>query len=101
MEPHALFQVLQMLLRLLVYTFIGKGILALMAGPAHRNNVVWRFLDAVTRPVWRLTRALVPRFIGDRAITPLAVLLLLLANMGLYILFHAQGWFPARGSGAA
>ena len=99
MESYALFQVLQMLLRLLVYTFIGKGALALIAGPAHRDNVVWRFLDAITRPIWCLTRWLAPRFIGDRAIAPLAVVLLLLANIGLYILLHALGWITARGIG--
>lgn len=101
METYALFQVLQMALRLLAYTFIGKGLLALMVGPAHRSNVVWRFLDTITRPVWQLTRRLAPGFIGDRAIAPLAVLLLILCNLGLYMLFHAQGWITTRGSGGA
>lgn len=101
MEAYALFQVLQMALRLLAYTFIGKGLLALMVGPAHGENVVWRFLDAITRPVWRLTRRLAPGFIGDRAIAPLAVLLLLLCNLGLYMLFHALGWISARGRAGA
>jgi len=99
MDPYALFQVLQLLLRLLVYTFIGKGMLALIAGPRHGENVVWRFMDAITRPVWRLTRWLAPSFIGDRAIPVMAVALLLLANLGLYILFHTQGWVSVGGIG--
>ncbi|MCP5278975.1 MAG: hypothetical protein H6935_11520 [Thiobacillus sp.] len=101
MEAFALFQVLQMVLRLLAYTFIGKGLLALIAGPAYRDNVVWRFFETITRPFWRLTRWLAPRFIADRFISPLAVALLLLSNLGLYMLFHSQGWLGARGNGAA
>lgn len=101
MEASALFQVLQMVLRLMAYTFIGKALLALIAGPAYRDNVVWRFFDAITRPVWHLTRWLAPRLIGDRFISPLAVVLLLLSNLGLYMLFHSQGWLGARSTGAA
>jgi hypothetical protein len=101
MDMYALFQVMQMLIRLLIYTFIGKGLLVLLAGPAYQENVVWRFLDAVTRPVWLLTRRLAPGCIGDRAIAPLAVVLLILSNLGLYMLFHAQGWITAWESGGA
>lgn len=97
---YALFQAMQMLIRLLVYTFIGQGLLALLVGPAYRENVVWRFFEAITRPAWRLTRGLAPRRIGDRAIAPLAVLLLLLANIGLYMLFYSQGWITTGGNAA-
>jgi uncharacterized protein YggT (Ycf19 family) len=94
---YALFQIVQLVLRLLIYTFIGKGLLAFLAGQAYRNNVVWRFFDAITRPVWRLTRAITPRFVGDGAITFLAVLLLIIVNIGLYMFFHNQGWItPPR-----
>lgn len=94
---YALFQVVQLLLRLLVYTFIGKGLLALLAGNRYRENTVWRFFDAITRPLWRLTRAVTPRFIDDIAIAYLAVLLLVALNIGLYMLFHSQGWItPPR-----
>ncbi|MDD3528317.1 MAG: hypothetical protein PHS77_00430 [Gallionellaceae bacterium] len=100
MEPYALFQVAQLLLRLLIYTFIGKGLLALLAGPKHRDNAIWRLFDAVTRPVWRLTRAITPRRIHDAAIAWLAVFLLLALNLALYMLFHSQGWLtPPRGAG--
>ena len=99
---YALFQVVQLVLRLLVYTFIGKGLLALLAGKAYRDNVVWRFFDAVTRPAWRLTRAVAPRFIHDAAIAWLAVLLLVALNIGLYMLFYSQGWItPPRATGPA
>ncbi|TCJ12829.1 YggT family protein [Parasulfuritortus cantonensis] len=102
MDANALFQVIQLILRLLIYTFIGKGLLALLAGPGYRDNAVWRFFEAVTRPAWRLTRTLAPRFVRDGAIAWLAVFLLILANLCLYMLFHYLGWLtPPRGAGPA
>ena len=99
---YVLFQVVQLLIRLLIDTFIGKGLLALLAGAHHRENVVWRFFDAITRPVRRLTRALAPRFIHDGGIGFLAVFLLIALNIGLYMLFHSQGWItPPRAAGPA
>lgn len=92
MDMYALFQIAQLALRLLIYSFLGKGLMTLLAGAGHRENVVWRFFDAATRPAWRLTRRLAPRFVGDAAIGPLAVFLLLALNLGLYMLFYSQGW---------
>jgi uncharacterized protein YggT (Ycf19 family) len=92
MDMYAVFQVVQLLLRLLIYTFIGKALLALLAGSGYRENVIWRFFDALTGPVWRLVRALAPRFIPDPAVGPLAVFLLIALNLGLYMLFYSQGW---------
>lgn len=89
---YALFQIIQLLIRLLIYTFIGKGLLALLVGGRYRENTVWRFFDAITRPIWRLTRAISPRFIDDIAIAYLAVFLLIALNIGLYMYFHSQGW---------
>jgi hypothetical protein len=88
----ALFQLVQLLLRLLIYTFIGKGVLALLVGTSYRDNTVWRFFDSITSPVWRLTRCLTPSRIPDTAIAWLAVLLLLALNLCLYMFFYSQGW---------
>lgn len=97
MDMYALFQIVQLLIRLLIYTFIGKSVLALLVGEGHRNNPVWRLFEAVTRPVWRLVRGVAPRFVPDAAISVLAVCLLIALNLGLYVLFYRQGWItPTR-----
>lgn len=94
---YALFQIVQLVLRLLIYTFVGKGALALIVGAGHRENPIWRLFDAVTRPAWSLTRAVTPRFVGDAAVSYLAVFLLLAVNLGMYMFFYSQGWIrPLR-----
>ena len=101
MEMYSLFQIIQLMLRLLVYTIIGKGLLARLAGSQYQDNFIWRFFDTITRPIWRLTRAITPGFVADAAISFLAVLLLIALNLGLYMLFYSQGWItPPRASPA-
>ena len=97
MDPYSLFQVVQLLLRLLIYTFLGQGVLGLMLGPRRLENGVWQAMDKLTRPLWRLTRRLTPAFIGDRAISLLTLCGLLAVNLALYMVFHALGWIPSRG----
>ncbi|MFZ5482953.1 MAG: hypothetical protein ACOZB0_01875 [Pseudomonadota bacterium] len=95
MSGYALFQGLQMLLRLWVYSLLGQGLLAWLAGPGYRDNAIWRLFNGVTWPVRRLTRALLPARVPDRMIGPFAVLFLLGLNLALYMLFHSQGWLAA------
>jgi hypothetical protein len=105
LDTYALFQILQLAIRLLIYTFIGKALLAVLAGAAYRENPVWRLFDAVTRPVWTATRAVMPRRLPDAMIGGLAVFLLIALNIGLYMLFYSQGWItpppPPAGRAAA
>jgi len=96
-DPNALFQVSQMFIRLLIYTFIGKALLTVLAGANYRANPVWRLFDAVTRPVWRLTRTIAPGWVHDTAIGLLSVVLLIALNLGLYMLFHSLGWIAPLG----
>lgn len=93
---YAVFQIAQLLIRLLIYTYIGKALLGLLAGARQRENVVWRFFDAITRPTSRLTRALLPRVVPDRAMGLFAVAGLLLLNLVLYMVFYSQGWLTRR-----
>ena len=101
MDMYAFYQVLQLLIRLLIYTFIGQGLLVVLAGQRYRENFVYRFFDKITRPFWRATRWLAPRFINDAAIGLLTIFLLVALNIGLYMLFYSQGWItPPRSDGS-
>ena len=94
---YAAYQVIQLILRLLVYTFIGKWLLRRLAGPGYRANPVWRLFDIVTRPIWRFTRMIMPAIVPDSAIGAVTILLLLAANLALYMLFFSQGWLDPTG----
>lgn len=59
----------------LALTMLGQGLLWLIAGSARENNFVYKLFSAVTRPVMRLARLLMPRFVLDRYIWMVAVLL--------------------------
>lgn len=62
---------------ILVLTFLGQGVLWLIAGQARENNFVYKLFSAVTRPVMWIARAIMPRFVLDRHVWMVAVLLVL------------------------
>ena len=62
---------------ILIFSLVGQGILWLIAGRSRDTNFVYRMLAAVTRPVMWLARLLTPRFVLDRHIWLVALLLVL------------------------
>jgi hypothetical protein len=63
---------------LLALCLVGQGALWLLAGHAREQNLVYRMFAAVTRPVMRMARWLMPRFVLDRHIWLVALLIVLL-----------------------
>ncbi len=100
MEPYALFQLIQLLLRLLIYTFVGKALLVLLAGAGYRTNPVWRLFDKATAPVRAVVRWLAPHRLSERWFDLLAILLLLTLNLILYMAFYSQGWISPPSAAA-
>lgn len=70
--------ILKAISEILALSFIGQGLLWLIAGRARESNFVYRLFAAVTHPVMRLARALTPRFVLDRHTWLVAVLLVVL-----------------------
>lgn len=90
-----LYQMLSLLIGVLMWTLIGQGLLALILGERRRQNVVYRFMAAITRPILWLTRRITPRLVLDRHLGWMALFLLLLLRIALYMFFYAQGWIPS------
>ncbi|HEX5637816.1 MAG TPA: hypothetical protein VFY78_12050 [Gammaproteobacteria bacterium] len=44
---------------------LGQGLIGLLAGKAKQGNFVYRIFLVITTPIYRLARALSPRFIAD------------------------------------
>src|SRR5215212_6824768 len=65
---------------------LGQAALFVLAGSRREGNFVYGLLKAVTRPIFRATRFIAPRFVVDAHIGFLALFLLLLNEAILIIL---------------
>lgn len=59
------------------WALIGQGLLALLAGKARQQNLVYQVFQIVTSPVVKAVRAITPRFILDHHIPFVAFFLLM------------------------
>jgi len=71
-----LVSVLRTLVEVAGFALLGQGLLALLAGKYREDNVFYRVLRIVTRPVVRAVRFIAPRFILDAHVPVLAFFLL-------------------------
>jgi hypothetical protein len=62
---------------IVAFSMLGQGILYLIAGKRRETNFVYRMFTAITRPVMRFARMIMPRFVLDRHIWMVAVLIVL------------------------
>lgn len=72
-----LVSILKAISEILILSLVGQGLLWLIAGRARESNFVYRMFATVTRPVMRLARIVTPRFVLDRHIWMVAVLIVL------------------------
>ncbi len=72
-----LISIIKAISEILVLTLLGQGVLWLIAGKARESNFVYKLFAVVTRPVMRLARLIMPRFVLDRHIWMVAVLIVL------------------------
>jgi uncharacterized protein YggT (Ycf19 family) len=78
--------ILRVLIEVAGYSLIGQGLLAVLAGAGREQNVFYRILKTITRPVIQLTRAITPRFIVDAHIPFVAFFLLFWLWIALAVL---------------
>ena len=71
------FSILKAFSEIVALSLIGQGLMRLIAGKSCENNFAYRMFSAVTRPVMRLARAITPRFVPDRYVWLVAVLIVL------------------------
>jgi len=57
--------------------FLGQGVLWVITGAKHDQNMVYKLFKTVTSPVMRLTRTITPRIIIDAHIWLVAFFLLM------------------------
>lgn len=71
---------------LLLLTLLGQGALWLLAGTRRDDNLIYGAFSRVGRPLLGLCRWALPRFVPDRWIPVLTVLLLLLLELLLIVI---------------
>lgn len=95
MTPFQLFQFLQLVLGAMMWTLVGQALLALLLREQRHSNPIYQVMNWVTWLPRTTARALAPGVIVDTHIPLLAFLLLIVARVGLYMVFYAQGWIPS------
>lgn len=58
--------VLKALTEISLLTLLAQGLVGLLSGKARQSNFVYRLLQVVTAPVFKLVRAISPKFIADQ-----------------------------------
>lgn len=71
-----LISILRALVEVAGFTLLGQGLLAVLAGQRRQDNLFYRILQTITRPVIRAVRFITPRVIIDAHIPFLAFFLL-------------------------
>jgi hypothetical protein len=71
-----LVSILRTLVEVAGFTLLGQGVLALLVGKYREQNIFYRALRTVTRPVVRAVRFATPRFILDAHVPVLTFFLL-------------------------
>lgn len=75
--------ILRVLIEVAGYSLLGQGLLAILAGAKREENLFYRILSTITRPVIRAVRFITPRFVLDAHIPFLAFFLLFWAWIAL------------------
>lgn len=89
-----LYQALNFVLAMAMYTLIGRFLLSLAFDPED-PRVIWRVFRQVTDPILAVVRLVTPRIVADRIVVLFAIVWLLLLRVGLYLLFASQNLLPS------
>jgi len=89
--------IIKAICEILILTLLGQGVLWLIAGKSRENNFVYKLFATVTRPVMRLARLIMPRFVLDRHVWMVGVLIVLVA----WVFASQQKLLMCKGESAA
>jgi hypothetical protein len=76
---------LRVLVEICLFALIGQGVLAMLPGVDREKNLFYLILKTIASPGWRVARWISPKFVLDRHIGWVALLLLVVLWIGLAI----------------
>lgn len=89
--------VLKGMAEVLLLVLLGQGVLFILAGGTRHQNMFYKVFVTITKPIFKVTRLVTPRFIVDQHIGYVAFFLLAL----LWVLALALKVHLVLGQGAA
>jgi hypothetical protein len=92
------FQVPNLLLAALMYTLIGRFILALVYDE-DSDRTIWRVFQQITQPALNLVQFVTPKVVPPRIVVLFAVIWVLLIRLVLLVVFLAFGLLPPMNIG--
>ena len=82
---------MRILVEIALFALIGQGVLFSLSGPSREQNVFYMLLKTLASPAVRFARWISPRFVVDRHVGWIALLLLVTLWIGLAILKQIVG----------
>ncbi len=82
---------LRILVEIALFALIGQGVLFSLSGPSREQNVFYMVLKTLASPAVRFARWISPKFVVDRHVGWVALLLLATLWLGLAVLKHIVG----------
>lgn len=90
----ALFQLLQILLGVWMWTLIGRAVLRVLIPGDPSRNPIYRVMTLVCWPLFAVLRLVLPRAVPDAHLGFYALALVIALRVAAYMLFYSQGWLP-------
>jgi hypothetical protein len=75
----------RIMVEICLFALIGQGILAILPGVDREKNLFYLILKTVASPGWRVARWISPRFVLDKHVGWVALLLLLVLWVALLV----------------
>ena len=82
---------LRILAEIALFALIGQGVLYMLTGANREQNVFYMVLKTIASPAMRFTRWIAPKFVVDRHVGWIALLLLALLWLGLAVAKQVVG----------
>lgn len=91
---YTLLSILIALVQVAIYLFIGRGAMYLLGGATREQNFIYQLFKKGTEPLVKVTRIITPKFVIDRHVP--FVTLILLVWIGLLLIYARRALCVAQ-----
>lgn len=88
-----LYQIPNLILAALMYTLIGRMLLALVY-PENSDRVIWKVFKQITDPVVSAVQVVTPTVVPPPVVVAFSIIWVMLARLVVFFVFAATGLLP-------